>query len=87
MSWGHSVSDDLVNWSNVPPKGQDDSVPALAPDMDYDKDGVFTGCWCPVDVGTTIPALSGREDALGVYYTSGQQGGNVPYRGQKSSLT
>jgi hypothetical protein len=43
--------------------------------MDYDKDGVFTGCWCPVDVGKAIPALSGREDALGVYYTSGQQCG------------
>jgi len=35
MHWGHVVSRDLVNWEHLPV--------ALAPDKDYDKDGVFSG--------------------------------------------
>ena len=36
MHWGHVVSRDLVNWEHLPI--------ALAPDQEYDKDGVFSGC-------------------------------------------
>lgn len=35
MHWGHVVSEDLVNWEHLPI--------ALAPDKDYDNDGVFSG--------------------------------------------
>ena len=35
MHWGHVVSDDLVNWKHLPI--------ALAPDKDYDNEGVFSG--------------------------------------------
>jgi sucrose-6-phosphate hydrolase SacC (GH32 family) len=72
MSWGHSTSTDLIHWTNVPPKGCDDSVAPLAPDMTYDKDGVFTGCSCPVDVGDAVKELKGKTGLLGVYYTSGE---------------
>lgn len=33
MHWGHSVSDDMIHWKNMP------SV--LAPDQEYDKRGCF----------------------------------------------
>lgn len=35
MHWGHAKSKDLVTWERLPV--------ALAPDQDYDKDGVFSG--------------------------------------------
>lgn len=35
MHWGHAVSDDGVNWKDLPV--------ALAPDQDYDKNGCFSG--------------------------------------------
>ncbi|EHA18723.1 hypothetical protein ASPNIDRAFT_176039 [Aspergillus niger ATCC 1015] len=42
MSWGHATSEDLLHWT-VP-----SNQPVLEPDHDYDRDGVFTGCFLPV---------------------------------------
>ena len=35
MHWGHSVTDDMIRWEQLPA--------ALAPDESYDKDGCFSG--------------------------------------------
>ncbi|MCI8371197.1 MAG: glycoside hydrolase family 32 protein [Lachnospiraceae bacterium] len=35
MHWGHCISEDFIKWQELPP--------ALAPDMEYDKDGCFSG--------------------------------------------
>ncbi len=45
MHWAHAVSEDLLHWENLPV--------ALAPDMDYDKDGCFSG--------NAISLLDGRQ--------------------------
>lgn len=41
MSWGHIVSKDMLNWTKAA------NTIALFPDHEYDRDGVFTGCWVP----------------------------------------
>ncbi|KAH7388948.1 glycosyl hydrolase [Cadophora sp. MPI-SDFR-AT-0126] len=43
MSWGHLTSKDLLNWT------RSHAQPVLKPDKDYDKDGVFTGCFVPIE--------------------------------------
>ncbi|KAH8693070.1 glycosyl hydrolase [Talaromyces proteolyticus] len=56
MSWGHVTSPDLLTWN------QSTYQPALEPDQDYDKEGVFTGCFLQPE-GTT-------ETRLTVFYSS-----------------
>lgn len=41
MHWGHVKSGDLVNWERLPV--------ALAPDQEYDQDGIFSGTAIEID--------------------------------------
>lgn len=52
INWGHFTSPDLIHWT--------EEKPALTPDMDYDKKGIWSGCAILNDKGT--PQL---------FYTSG----------------
>ena len=56
MSWGHIVSRDLVSWAPV------GTLPALETDEEYDRQGVFTGCW--------VPSRNLRDASLTVAYSS-----------------
>ncbi|GKZ49622.1 hypothetical protein AbraIFM66951_002193 [Aspergillus brasiliensis] len=56
MSWGHAVSNDLLDWEVYP-------EPCLQPTTEYDHCGVFTGCFRP-------NAVDGAPNALTVIYTS-----------------
>lgn len=53
MHWGHAVSRDLLHWKYAPA--------ALAPDMPYDKDGVFSGCAIELPDGRQLLAYTGVE--------------------------
>lgn len=57
ISWAHVTSTDLLNWEPV------STERALAPDTEYDNEGVFTGCFVPT-------GLNGEEDQLSLVYTS-----------------
>lgn len=58
MSWGHITSKDLVTWTRSP-------AAAIQPCEEYDKDGVFTGCFTP------HTGDDSRENAqLRVFYSS-----------------
>ena len=35
MHWGHSVTEDMIRWEQLPA--------ALAPDQEYDREGCFSG--------------------------------------------
>lgn len=56
MHWGHAVSEDLLSWDYLPC--------ALAPDMHYDKDGVFSGSAAELPDGRQILVYTGvlREE-------------------------
>lgn len=47
INWGHFTSPDLIHWT--------EEKPALTPDCDYDKDGIWSGCAIINDEG--IPEL------------------------------
>ncbi|KAE8351188.1 glycosyl hydrolase [Aspergillus coremiiformis] len=56
ISWGHSVSDDLISWKISP-------EPCLTPSTEYDGCGIFTGCFRPSNI-------NGATGALTYIYTS-----------------
>ena len=41
MHWGHSVTEDMIRWEQLPA--------ALAPDQEYDREGCFSGSAIEVD--------------------------------------
>lgn len=57
MHWGHAVSDDLLNWENLPA--------AIAPDMPYDKDGCFSGSALELPDGRQLLMYTGVERIQG----------------------
>ncbi|KNG85815.1 glycosyl hydrolase family protein [Aspergillus nomiae NRRL 13137] len=56
ISWGHSVSPDLISWKTSP-------EPCLTPLAEYDSCGIFTGCLRSSDI-------NGAAGALTYIYTS-----------------
>lgn len=55
-SWGHATSTDLVSWAIS-------SKPSMIPSAEYDRCGVFTGCFRPTDI-------HGQPRSLTIVYTS-----------------
>ncbi|MCM1135284.1 MAG: glycoside hydrolase family 32 protein [Clostridium sp.] len=51
MHWGHAVSDNLLSWRHLPA--------AMAPDMDYDRDGCFSGSAVVMPDGTHLLMYTG----------------------------
>ena len=65
VSWGHSVSSDLVSWETSP-------RPCLTPSAQYDKCGVFTGCLRPTGIhgdGGTLTYMYTSVGHLPIHYT------------------
>ncbi|MDO4491150.1 MAG: glycoside hydrolase family 32 protein [Lachnospiraceae bacterium] len=56
MHWGHAVSEDLLCWEYLPA--------AMAPDQDYDKDGVFSGSAITLEDGRQLLVYTGVEKQL-----------------------
>lgn len=54
MHWGHAVSDDMINWQYLPA--------ALAPDMDYDGSGCFSGSASTLPDGRQFLMYTGVSD-------------------------
>lgn len=59
MSWGHVTSTDLLMWTIT------GKQPALSPDKQYDREGVFTGC--------LVPPTSTAGGPLTLFYSSIEQ--------------
>lgn len=62
MHWGHAVSTDLLHWENLPA--------AMAPDMDFDKDGCFSGSAIEMADGKQLLMYTGvrkQEDENGQF--------------------
>ncbi len=53
MHWGHAKSQDLLHWEYLPC--------ALAPDMQYDKDGCFSGSAATLPDGRVLLMYTGEE--------------------------
>ena len=51
MHWGHAVSSDLLHWEYLPC--------ALAPDMEYDREGCFSGSAFPLPDGRHLLMYTG----------------------------
>lgn len=65
VSWGHSISSDLVSWEKSP-------RPCLTPSAQYDKCGVFTGCLRPTGIYGDTGALTYIYTSVGhlpIHYT------------------
>lgn len=54
MHWGHAVSSDLITWKYLPA--------ALAPDMDYDRSGCFSGSAVTMPNGKQMLIYTGCSD-------------------------
>ncbi|WP_182430073.1 glycoside hydrolase family 32 protein [Clostridium sp. AM46-21] len=46
MHWGHQVSEDMISWKQYPT--------ALAPDMEYDEEGCFSGSAVMTNLGHVL---------------------------------
>ncbi len=61
MHWGHAVSDDMISWEYLPA--------ALAPDMEYDRSGCFSGSAITLPDGRQLLMYTGcgntENDPLG----------------------
>ena len=53
MHWAHAVSKDLLHWRHLPA--------ALAPDMDYDRDGCFSGSAVTLPDGRQLLMYTGVD--------------------------
>jgi beta-fructofuranosidase len=53
MHWGHAVSKDLITWEYYPA--------AIAPDMEYDKKGCFSGSAIEMDDGRQLLVYTGVQ--------------------------
>ena len=53
MHWGHAVSKDLITWEYYPA--------AIAPDMEYDKNGCFSGSAIEMEDGRQLLVYTGVQ--------------------------
>lgn len=58
INWGHFSSPDLIHWT--------EHKPALTPDKDYDKNGIWSGCTVINDEGVPQIIYTAGGDEMGV---------------------
>lgn len=58
INWGHFSSPDLIRWT--------EEKPALTPDADYDKNGIWSGCAVINDKGVPQLLYTAGGDKMGV---------------------